>query len=155
VLGIVRGHGGGIRVEAGRGATTFRIFWPAVPAAGAHGARVLVVDDEPLVRDVVCRMLQDVGYDARSAADGPTALAMLAADPVDAVVLDLSMPGMSGLEVLAAIRADRPALPVIVVSGQGADRGTAAGASGVLSKPFHFDELVAALEAALEAAPAQ
>ena len=150
VLGIVRGHGGGIRVELGRGATTFRIFWPAAAGAGARGARVLVVDDEPLVRDVVCRMLQDVGYDARSAADGATALAMLAADPVDAVVLDLSMPGMSGLEVLAAIHAERPALPVIVVSGQGADRGTAAGASGALSKPFHFDQLVAALEAALD-----
>jgi PAS domain S-box-containing protein len=150
VLGIVRGHGGGIRVSAAPGATTFQIFWPAAAGVRARGARVLVVDDEPLVRDVVCRMLDDVGYAAVCAADGPTALALLAEQPVDAVVLDLSMPGMSGHDVLSAIRADRPALPVVVVSGQDRDRAQASGASGFLAKPFHFDELIAALDGALQ-----
>jgi PAS domain S-box-containing protein len=149
VLGIVRGHGGGIRVAAAPGATTFTVFWPAAVRARARGVRVLVVDDEPLVREVVCRMLEDSGYVALAAADGPSALELLGARAVDAVVLDLSMPGMSGVQVLAAIRAERPALPVIVVSGAERDRADAVGASSFLAKPFHFDELAAALDAAL------
>jgi PAS domain S-box-containing protein len=149
VLGIVRGHGGGIRVVAAPGATTFQISWPAAAGVHTRGARVLVVDDEPLVRDVVCRMLVDVGYVAHAASDGPAALALLGSEPVDAVVLDLSMPGMSGHQVLAAIRAEQPSLPVIVVSGQAGDRVDEHAATGFLPKPFHFDELIAALDAAL------
>ncbi len=150
VLGIVRGHGGGIRLTSTPGAgTRFQICWPAAVNARASGPyRVLVVDDEVMVRDVVCRMLEEVGYTVAPAADGPAALDLVRAGRFDAVILDLTMPGMSGREVLAALYALAPALPVIVCSGHERDRAHDLGA-GFLSKPFHFDDLLAVLEAAI------
>jgi len=151
VLGIVRGHGGAIRLRsAPGGGSSFQIFWPAAVRVRERGAHVLVVDDEAMVREVVCRMLGEVGYVTCAADDGASALARVrAGEPIDAIVLDLTMPGMSGGEVLATLRRERPALPVIVCSGQDRDRADVEGAAAVLSKPFHFDELVAAIEAAI------
>jgi signal transduction histidine kinase len=152
VLGIVRAHGGGIRVRStpGHGAT-FEILWPAAnprarsnppsPPPITRDRTVLVVDDEDLVRDVVARMIEELGYAAITAADGPSALALLENHPVDAVLVDLTMPHMSGADVITAVRARRPGLPVVLCSGfDRSGRGSVA-ADAYLPKPFRIDAL--------------
>jgi signal transduction histidine kinase/CheY-like chemotaxis protein len=153
VLGIVRAHAGGIRVTATPGAgASFEILWPAAhqrgrtnpssaPPVNVPGRTVLVVDDEDLVRDVVARMLAELGYTPMSATDGASALALLEEGPVDAVLVDLTMPQMSGTEVVATIRQRWPGLPVVVCSGF--DRGGTGPAAGdaYLAKPFRIEAL--------------
>jgi CheY-like chemotaxis protein len=102
---------------------------------------VLVIDDEDLVRDVVARMIEDLGYRALTAADGMTGLAIVERETVDAVLVDLTMPRMSGADVVAALRAKRPALPVVVCSGYDRDRRGPVQANAYLPKPFRIDAL--------------
>jgi two-component system cell cycle sensor histidine kinase/response regulator CckA len=148
VVGIVRAHGGGLRLTTAPGAgARFGVLWPssftpgevaAVPApAGGH--TILVIDDEDLVRDVVARMIEDLGYAAVTATDGPSGLALLESVPVDAVLVDLTMPRMGGAEVVTALRERRPGLPIIVCSG--VDRDGKTGADAYLPKPFRIDAL--------------
>jgi PAS domain S-box-containing protein len=154
VLGIVRSHGGGLRVdEPPGGGARFTILWPAVagatavvPAAIPAARTVLVIDDEVLVRDVVARMVDDLGYAAVTAADGAAALAIVDARPVDAVLVDLGMPGMSGAEVVAALRARRPKLPVVLCSGYDRDHRGPVVADAYLPKPFELEALANTLE---------
>src|SRR6185503_5305798 len=95
VLGIVRAHGGGLRLISAPGeGARFQVLWPAattpvaMPAVTPPSARtVLVIDDEDLVRDVVARMIEDLGYAAVTAADGPTGLAIIERQPIDAVLV--------------------------------------------------------------------
>ena len=160
VLGIVRAHGGGIRVESApaRG-TTFGLIFPpyqrpavpASPAVAPPGGLVLVVDDEPLVRRAVRRILQPKGFTIIDAADGPAGLELVDKHPeLRAVILDVTMPGMSGLEVLEQIRARRPPLAVLMSS---ALTDLPAGiADGFLAKPYGPKALLALLRAAIAAA---
>ena len=148
VLGIVRAHGGGLRVSATPGAgARFQVLWPAAedlaPAAAPRPAArtVLVVDDEALVRDVVARMIEDLGYAAVTAADGEAALALLGTKPIDAVLVDLTMPRMSGAEVIAAVRRDHPHLPVVLCSGYDRDARGPIRADAYLPKPFRIEAL--------------
>jgi CheY-like chemotaxis protein len=93
-------------------------------ASAATSGRVLVVDDDPTVSDVVRRYLERAGYDVDKAADGPTALALAAERPPDLVVLDLMLPGMSGLEVCRRLRGAADGTGRGVRSGRGLrDRG--------------------------------
>ncbi len=149
VLGIVRSHNGGLRLisSPGKGAR-FEVLLPAsVTPAEQHAAvgpdapRVLVIDDEDLVRDVVARMIEDLGYRAITAADGPTGLAIVERETVDAVLVDLTMPRMSGADVVAALREKRPALPVVLCSGYDRDRRGPVQADAYLPKPFRIDAL--------------
>lgn len=149
VLGIVRSHSGGLRLRTkpGEGAT-FTLFWPSAEPEPVHARdvssslrTVLVVDDEVLVRDVVARMIEDLGYAAITAPDGPSALAMIETRPVDVILVDLSMPQMSGADVIRAVRERRPNLPIILCSGYDRDRRGPVAADAYLPKPFQLEVL--------------
>jgi two-component system phosphate regulon response regulator PhoB len=114
--------------------------------------RVLVVDDDARVRTVVAWQLEAEGYAVGEAADGQSALEAILADPPDLVILDLSLPGLNGLEVLRRVR-ERAGLPVIVLSGRSGegDRilGLDLGADDYLVKPFSPGELAARVRSVL------
>jgi len=130
----------------------------AVPASSVPaGGRILVVDDERLNRMLLRRALQDQGHTVLEAADGLEALAELAREQVDVVLLDLVMPGLDGYGALARIKAD-PALqhlPVIVVSGvdeiESVVRCIGMGATDYLPKPFQPAILKARVDSSLSA----
>jgi PAS domain S-box-containing protein len=157
VLGIVRGHRGGLRLfsRPGQG-SVFEVLLPAGlgPAAAAgiaartppvhrSGKTVMVVDDEEMVREVLCHMIEDLGYRAVGAADGRAALAMVenGEHAIAAAIVDLTMPSMNGRAVFDGLRERRPGLPVILTSGYDRDRVAAEDASGFLRKPFRFETL--------------
>ena len=169
VHGIVHEYGGHLVVDspAGEGAV-FRVLWPAsgasapavsAPDAAAKGrrrldGRVLLVDDEPAVLGSTCEILLHWGLRVDAHAQPEAALAAFeaAAESFDAVVTDLAMPHLSGLELAARLRARRR-VPILLISGFVDERGLAAarelGLAAVLRKPVEPDELRAALEAAL------
>jgi signal transduction histidine kinase/CheY-like chemotaxis protein len=167
VLGIVQRHGGAIAVDStpGRG-STFMVILPiaeatqaaaALPPPGAvaapAGGEVLVVDDEPMARDVAAEMLRLSGYTATAVASGGAALELLDADPTRfvAVLVDLTMPGLSGLETHREIRRRRATLPIVLMSGYSVDDARPALGDGewttFLQKPYRMVELRAALHA--------
>ena len=122
---------------------------PKAPAA----ATVLVVDDEPGVRAALARALRIERYDVRLAGDGTEALALLADRSPDAIVLDVAMPDVDGLEVCRRLRATGDRTPVLMLTARDSvdDRvaGLDAGADDYLSKPFALEELLARLRALL------
>lgn len=107
--------------------------------------RILVVDDEEEVRNLLSRFFQKKNYDTLTADSGEAALATLQKEKVDAVLLDIRMPGLDGLEVLRRIRADNPDLPVVMVSGEDDEDVAKAtlneGAFDYVMKPINFDYL--------------
>ena len=116
----------------------------ATAEAETASGRILVVDDEPNNRDMLARRLERRGYSVEQAEDGVTALRMIEAERFDLVLLDVMMPGMSGLEVLDALRRDRAAteLPVILATAL-SDRkdiveGLRRGANDYVTKPSTF-----------------
>jgi DNA-binding response OmpR family regulator len=117
------------------------------------GHRVLVVDDDATVSDVVRRYLEQAGCEVRLAADGADGLAAIAAQLPDLVVLDLMMPGIDGLEVCRRIRRQLPGLPVVMLTalGEEADRvlGLEVGADDYVTKPFSPRELVLRIQSVL------
>jgi DNA-binding response OmpR family regulator len=116
------------------------------------GELVLVVDDEPTVREVVSRYLELGGYRVATAGDGQTALALSAETQPDLVVLDLMLPGMDGLEVCRRLRESAP-VPIVMLTARGheADRivGLELGADDYVVKPFSPRELVARVRSVL------
>ena len=117
---------------------------------------VLVVDDEPAVRDALDRALRAEGYRVSTAADGRAALDAVESDRPDLVVMDVLMPVMDGLEACRAIRAAGDRTPILVLTARDsvADRveGLDAGADDYLVKPFALDELLARIRALLRRA---
>ncbi|MEU6068742.1 response regulator transcription factor [Streptomyces sp. NPDC047082] len=117
--------------------------------------RILVVDDDPTVSEVVAGYLGRAGFAVDVAADGPTAVARAATRPPDLVVLDLMLPGMDGLEVCRLIREDGP-LPVIMLTARGDEEdrilGLEVGADDYVTKPFSPRELVLRVESVLRRA---
>ena len=116
--------------------------------------RILVVDDDESLRRVTEVQLQQGGYSVLTAASGQEALELLQKRPVELVVTDLKMPGMSGLELLKRIRADYPEFVVIMVTAFGtietAVEAMRAGAYDYITKPVHIDELKLTIGRALE-----
>ena len=165
VMGIVRSHHGLIRIRTERGeGTAFRILFPPVsgiavklekPSAERSdwqgSGTILVVEDEEGVREVVERMLQEIGFQTIGAEDGRHALDIMerVGDNITAVLLDLSMPRMGGAETLRRLRELRPELPVLMMSGyteqsvapQFEDSGP--GPTGFVQKPFLAEDLIA------------
>jgi DNA-binding response OmpR family regulator len=119
--------------------------------------RVLVVDDDPTVSEVVAGYLTRAGFDVDVAADGPSAVARATARPPELVVLDLMLPGMDGLEVCRRIRETGP-LPVIMLTARGDEEdrilGLEVGADDYVTKPFSPRELVLRVESVLRRAGA-
>ncbi len=114
---------------------------------------MLVVDDEPEVRNAVSRALRVEGYQVAGASDGVTALASITGSPPDLVVLDVMMPQMDGLEVCRRLREVGDRTPVLMLTALGGigDRvtGLDAGADDYLAKPFALEELFARVRALL------
>ena len=119
--------------------------------------RVLLVDDEPTVLATLRDMVAALGYDSIQAGSGHEAITALAEKWPHVVLLDLMMPGMSGLEVLAFIQAHHRYMPVIVVTGasEEARDALAAGALAVIAKPYQVAVLAGVLERAMEIAGPQ
>ena len=117
------------------------------------GSRLLVVDDDPAVRESLRRALSLEGYDVALAADGREALASIAADVPDAVVLDVLMPGVDGLSACRRLREGGNRLAVLMLTARESVRdrvaGLDAGADDYLVKPFALEELLARLRALL------
>ena len=114
--------------------------------------RVLVVDDDPTVSDVVTRYLLHAGFDVDVVADGSVALDKARSDPPDLVVLDLMLPGLGGLDVFRQLRCTTP-VPVVMLTalGEEADRlvGLELGADDYVTKPFSPRELVLRVQSVL------
>ena len=126
---------------------------PGLGSLAAVSHRVLVVDDDPTVSDVVRRYLEQDGCRVQLVGDGLAALSAVAAETPDLVVLDLMMPGIDGLEVCRRLRTQIPHLPVVMLTalGEEADRvlGLEVGADDYVTKPFSPRELVLRIRSVL------
>jgi CheY-like chemotaxis protein len=167
VYGMVRQSNGALRIESrlGRG-TEVRLFLPRAAAPDgraevsrrdehrtAGGGRILVVDDDPGVREITAQMLRQLGYGVVEAESGQAALDALARGEVyDLVVIDVAMPGMSGVETIRRARAQCPGLRTLYITGYADLVGAAqeTGSEPLLKKPFRLNELQHAVGEAIE-----
>ena len=125
-----------------------------MPSTG-RGARILVVDDDTATRELVATDLRREGFDVREAASGEAALELIAGQAIGLVILDMSMPGISGIDVVRALRKqpETVGLPIMVLTGMGDEYPLATslgvGADDYLTKPIRLDELAARVRAHL------
>ncbi len=129
----------------------YHLFPEATAASTAPPRRrVLIVDDDNLVRDTLRFVLEDAGYDVWATAHGADALAVLESQPIDIVLSDIFMPGMNGFDLLKQIRARRPDVPVILVTGFGniemARQALKEGATDFITKPYNVHEIPILIE---------
>ena len=156
VYGIVSRHGGEVLVNTTEGVgSTFTIRLPVgrlppsdvarASAPGPASVRVLVIDDEPFVRETLEEILRLQQHDVVVADDGISGLARFREGAFDLVMTDLAMPGMSGWQVAQSVKAARPQVPVVLVTGWGVEVQTddlkKHGVDRVLTKPFRFDDV--------------
>ena len=161
---IVERLGGELSIRSAPGARTTATLW--LPGAGApvktsRGA-ILLVDDDEVFRERLARALRDRGYDVATAADHDGAVAAATARKPDFAIVDLRMPGLSGLALIGPLHAIAPGARIVVLTGYGsitsAVEALRAGAHDYLSKPVDADQIIAALTGEparpAEAAPA-
>lgn len=121
--------------------------------------KLLLVEDDRKMADLLHQGLKEKGFAVDAAADGDTGLSLAIGTEYDAIVLDLMLPGRSGLEILKALRARKRVTPVLVLSARSAVedriRGLDLGADDYLAKPFSFDELIARLRAITRRPPVE
>jgi PAS domain S-box-containing protein len=174
VLGVAQQLGGGVRIDSTLGqGTVVRVYLPRAlsasgvseePAAGTpfgenSGGRILLVDDDTEVRTVAAAMLREAGHDVVEAGSGGAALERLetCGRNIGLMIADIVMPGMSGTELARIVRAARPDLPVLFITGYAGASAPAdeLGADRLLRKPFRAAELTAKAAALLGPAAAQ
>ncbi len=128
------------------------------PPSPSRARRVLVVDDDDSIRDLVTTALEFVGFEVATAADGFAGLAAVPGFLPDLIVLDVMMPGLDGLDVCRRLRADGDETPVIFLTSNDGSQdmlgGFGAGADDYLTKPFNLQVLIARIEAVLRRAGA-
>lgn len=121
-----------------------------------QGLRVLVVDDEEYINDLIAAGLRFVGFDVDTAADGREALAKVSSNRPDLIVLDVAMPDIDGFEVIQRLRRDGLDTPVVFLTARDAPvdrvKGLRIGGDDYITKPFSLDELLARIEAILRRA---
>ncbi len=168
VHGIVRDHDGAVRVTSAPGkGSTFEIFLPAAvaeehatPVADGksrrgRGEHIMYVDDEEALVAVMSRLLPRIGYRCTGYSDPRAALEAFRAAPqgFDAIVTDLAMPSMNGLEFAAAVRARRGDIPIAIASGNAADVGESrVKIDAVIQKPISMDDVARLLDGLLDRA---
>ena len=170
VLGFAKQSGGGVRIDTRVGeGTSVKVYLPraaneSAPATstatttaniGRKGAIILLIDDDNAVREVTSSILKDCGYIVLEVGSGGAALDMLEGQTnIDLVLLDLAMPGMSGVEVARQVQLKYPSLPTLFVTGY-ADKILLRdiGDERIIKKPFVGDELTEKVNAALVKAP--
>jgi DNA-binding NarL/FixJ family response regulator len=158
VYGIVRQSGGFVVLDSAPGkGTTFQIYLPCGSAAAEQPSEelptagtILVAEDEDTVRGLVCEVLELGGYTVHAAANGVDALDIFerAGGEIDAIVTDVKMPGMNGLELVRRLRTDHPDLPAVAISAYGEQPAEDEEIS-LLRKPFSSLELVERVDAAV------
>ncbi len=122
--------------------------------AQKKGIRILVVDDEPGMRDFLCYELTDAGYDVFTACDGLEAMAHFEKQPFPLIITDIMMPKMDGLQLLSRIKQIDPGVEVIMATGFGvvehAVKAMKNGAFDFIQKPYTIQEMMGAVDKALE-----
>lgn len=123
---------------------------PLAPETRAPKSRLLIVDDDPGMRENLAELFESLGYDVRTAANTPEALSVLGDQDVDLLLTDYKMPGPTGVELIEAARKRQPGLRAVLMTAFGDSfteiESVRRGAVGYLNKPFEADEVVAFVE---------
>jgi CheY-like chemotaxis protein len=165
--GIVKRHGGEILVESKPGMGTTFIFHLPVgyvqeearekvpePVKEGRSARILVIDDEDAVRDILSQMLRAEGHQVVLASDGEEGIRRFQKEKFDIVFTDLGMPKISGWEVSKRVKGINPKVPIAMITGWGMEvnreKMSESGIDLIVSKPFDFDQVIHLVSEAME-----
>jgi CheY-like chemotaxis protein len=171
IYGFVRQSGGDVKIDSSidRG-TSIRLFLPRHKGRiqvqdtkpdlsdehiSNEGEVVVVIDDEPVVRGLIVDVLEELGYRALEAADGPSGLALInATQHIDLLVTDIGLPGLNGRQVADAARSHRPGLKVLFMTGYAdaavAAKGFMETGMSMITKPFAMEDLASRIRRIIE-----